>query len=294
MADTPSTTSADTSGLARAYRPARALIGWMRQEHAVLTMARRDQGATDDPALAARAEAARAAVAEREANAAQDAVLQNAPAGLSEHIEALRAHPQGSSMFAGGWSVAVAELAQVFAIQPTVYTDAAEERVREVVADDLEAVARVSLPIPQPVELPLQFDEARQAWMISSRNPNLRIVGQFTGQYEGTPVVGFAVNVSASFIQVASFRGRYLLRDGYHRSYGFLRRGITHVPVFYRDFSTFEDLALPPGMLPQDAYLSERPARLADYLDDAVSENVELPASQKMLVIQGIEITPFG
>ena len=47
-------------------------------------------------------------------------------------------------------------------------------------------------------------------------------------------------------------------------------------------------------MLPEASYLGERPPFLADYLADAVSTEIDLPASQKMLVIQGIEMNPMG
>jgi hypothetical protein len=56
----------------------------------------------------------------------------------------------------------------------------------------------------------------------------------------------------------------------------------------------FEPLGLGPGMLPEAAYLGDRPPNLADYLEDAVSAEVDLPASQKMLVVQGIEMNPIG
>jgi hypothetical protein len=74
----------------------------------------------------------------------------------------------------------------------------------------------------------------------------------------------------AIFIQVARFQGRLVLRDGYHRSYELLSRGITRVPAYVRDFDTTENLA-PPGMLPQGTWLGDRPPLLRDY---------QTPASQ--------------
>ena len=90
------------------------------------------------------------------------------------------------------------------------------------------------------------------------------------------------------------YRNRYLLRDGYHRAIGLLMRGITHAPVLFKDFGSFQALGLPPGMLPETAYLGERPPFLADYLADDVSQEIHAPASQKMIVIQGIEMNPLG
>ncbi len=42
-------------------------------------------------------------------------------------------------------------------------------------------------------------------------------------------------------------------------------------------------------MLPQDAYLGERPALIRDYLDDTVAVDVRVPATQKVIVITGLE-----
>ena len=64
--------------------------------------------------------------------------------------------------------------------------------------------------------------------------------------------------------------------------------------MFTREFGSLESLDLPAGMLPQGAYFGDRPPCLPDYLDDAVSVEVQLPAFQKMVVIQGLEVTPIG
>jgi hypothetical protein len=122
----------------------------------------------------------------------------------------------------------------------------------------------------------------------------LKIIGNWGGpvQQPGMVGFGFLVNIMPSFLQVAVYQNRYLLRDGHHRAYGFLQRGISVVPAFVREFSQFEHLGLPPGMLPQSAYMNERPPMLVDFMDDTVSADVVLPAFQKMIVIQGLELTP--
>jgi hypothetical protein len=157
------------------------------------------------------------------------------------------------------------------------------------------SIAAVSLPVPSSGELPAQFDESKKVWLFSAPNPNLRITGHFGGQVQpGVFGFGFIVAISPSFLQVARFQGRLFLRDGYHRAVGFLQRGIGVVPVFTRELGGLESLNLPPGMLPQGAYFGDRPPTVPDYLDDSVSVQVQLPAFQKMLVIQGLEVTPIG
>jgi hypothetical protein len=75
------------------------------------------------------------------------------------------------------------------------------------------------------------------------------------------------------------------------RKVGLLSRGIYKVPVLVRECRAFEHLGFPQGMLSQDAYLGERPPRLPDYLNDDVAINCDRVETQKLLVIQGNELT---
>jgi hypothetical protein len=43
------------------------------------------------------------------------------------------------------------------------------------------------------------------------------------------------------------------------------------------------------GMLPQNAYLGDRPALIRDYLNDEVAADVLVPATQKVVVITALE-----
>ncbi len=175
------------------------------------------------------------------------------------------------------WLPKIANLRKVCALQPVVFWDHAEERATSADPAEMLSVAKITLSIPDRAEIPLQYDQSRNTWMITSRNLNLKIVGNFSAPIQGFTGCGFLVAVSASFVQVVLHRGRYLLRDGYHRSLGLLARGITNVPVLYRQ-----------------SYLGERPPLLEDYLNNDVASEVLLPASQKMIVVQGMEMNPLG
>jgi len=130
---------------------------------------------------------------------------------------------------------------------------------------------------------------------MTSRNPNLRIIGNFsTPVPQGGHAFGFIVRILPSFIQVVKYRDRLVLRDGYHRSLGLLSRGIYLVPVFYKEFGPYDELGLPQGMLPQAAYLGDNPPVLPDYLAEDVSAEVALPATQRMIIVSGLETNPMG
>jgi len=188
----------------------------------------------------------------------------------------------------------------VCALQPVVFWDHAKERTQKAKLGDMLSLAKITIPVRRkPEEIPLQFDPARNTWMVLSRNPNLRILAPFNSPIKdqrGQDFVGcgFLFAISTSYVQVISVRGRYLLRDGYHRSLGLLAGGMTAVPVLFREFAEFEKIGLGAGMLPERAYLGRRPPLLSEYTNDAVSADVQLPASQKMIVIHGLEMNPIG
>ncbi len=66
------------------------------------------------------------------------------------------------------------------------------------------------------------------------------------------------------------------------------------MPAFVREFSRFQDLCLPAGLLDQAMYLGDRPPILPDYLNDSVSALISIPAVQKMIVVAGMELTPLA
>jgi hypothetical protein len=277
-------------------RPGRTLLGWLTDEQAVLLLSGQMLAPAEREALIERASAARRVVASRPLRAASRVSVEEVPPMvLDEHMLALNATPSGAQMIAEGWRVQVVDLREVHAAQTHVFTDHAVERAQGIAHDDIAAIARVSLPLPASASLPAQFDQSRQAWIVSAANPNLRIVGHFGHQLgPGVLGFGFAVAILPSFLQVAITGDRMILRDGYHRAYGFLRQGIFRVPVFARDFGPHADLGFPPGMLMPAAYLGDRAPLLTDYDDPTTSASVSLPVTQKMIVVQGLELTPIG
>jgi hypothetical protein len=274
-------------------RPARALLGWLADEQAYRLLASGRDDATPTPGQRALVTSARAAVAARAEGLDQDGAVSPAPA---EHERALRAtYP---AVFAEGWAVRMVDLSRLCAFQPVVYTDLARERAAAGGDGDVRQLAALTLPTGSPPPLRASFDEKRNAWVIVSSNRNLRLVGRFTapvpgapvgGGTGGTPGFGFVVTIMPSHLQVVELEGRYFLRDGYHRALGLLASGTAIVPALVASFSAIEELAV-PGALPQATYTGARPPILPDYLSSDVATGVQLPMSQKMVLVQGMEL----
>jgi hypothetical protein len=283
-------------GEAQLLRPARALLGWMSDHQALRMLASGRDDADPSPEDRARVSVARANAAARPPGIDQSGIAGPPPGELAAHEAELRA--SSPTMFSEGWQLALVDLARVCAFQPAVYTAPPSSPVPGVDVSDLLGLARITVPVVAPTALRASFDEARNAWVIVSPNRNLRLIGRFTAPVPGSPLggpsgetpgFGFVVTVVPSYLQVAAFRGRYILRDGYHRALGLLAAGVSVVPALVCNVASIEQLAV-AGSLPQDAYLGDHPPLLVDYLDDAVATDVMLPASQKMILIQGLEI----
>jgi hypothetical protein len=254
-------------------RRARALVAWMSAEEV-----RRLKRGEYDAAVDRRA---REALAARPAELDQSGLVGPWPVELDAYATALRATEGAQPMWSRGWELAlITDLRRVVAAQPTVFVDVADGEAGMELSDRT-AVAGITLPLsPPPAEIPASFDEDRQAWNIASPSPNLRITGNFGGEIRpGVLGFGFLVQILTSFVSVAEFRGRYILRDGYHRTARLLADGIVAAPAFVRRFGDEESL-FRAGMLPERIYCGDRPPTLQDYHDDVVAGDVWFAPAQ--------------
>jgi hypothetical protein len=143
--------------------------------------------------------------------------------------------------------------------------------------------------------MPFMFDQVRNAWVLSSPNPNLRVAAPFSGEVQpGSFGFGFVAELARSYVQVAGVGGRYFLRDGYHRTHGLLAAGVTWIPALVREYASIEEVAMPMGLLPPATYLGDRPPMLSDYLDATVSAETSAPVTTKIVLVQAIEISSLA
>ncbi len=285
-------------GIQRVMRPARALIGWM-SESSALNMLAHGPGALTEADRRGLIQAAQARVAERRPGVDQTDAVMEPPPELADYIQTLTQHAVMDQFKKEGWTVRLANLRKLCSIQPAVFLDHAAERTRTAQPKDLNALARITLPMEQASsEFSTAYDEARQRFILTSRNPNFRIVGAFNNAMPAKGQMGLAVgfvNVTTlSLLQVVKHRGRYMLRDGNHRALGLLANGIDLVPVLYREYGEFDSMELSHGLFPPKVFLGERPPLLIDYLDDTVASQVALPATQKVVIVQAIETSVVG
>lgn len=279
-------------------RKARALVGYLPLEQAlqVIDGGKAPQSDIDRAEAIAVWERYKAAADSRLPIEVRSPVRQ-LPSVYESMVAELQRRPDVIQAFAPHlWSVAAIDLSvPILSYQSLVHTDDAVQRVAGVDLQDPRALFNACLPEQERVELPGGFDPSQNAFTISSLNPNLRIASfelveapQPAGLMKR--IAGFSLSLGSSHVQVAEYRGRWMIRDGYHRLCGLMALGATIVPCIHIKARTFEETgAARPGFFGYEVLYSDRPPQLSDFLDDALSLEVTTPAVRKVVRIRAEE-----
>jgi hypothetical protein len=279
------------------HRPARALIGWVNSSEAVRLLLGHNPGPNDETGgLAEQAAECREAVEARPPYEEVDPLIPDHP--LVARLDDVAARPAVQAAFHGmQWRSAVVDLTKVLSFQKLVFTD------REMTSDgplSETELLELCLPSEQPVPpVGAIGDPDGKGFTISSLNTNLRIAAGQVGEAVVAPApdqpsvkmqaITLLVSMGTSYLQVARYRSRALLRDGYHRAASLLQAGVTAAPAIFIEARSFEEVQPPPGALPYEILFGVRPPALTDYWDDSVSRAVRQLAVRKVIRVRGEE-----
>jgi hypothetical protein len=128
---------------------------------------------------------------------------------------------------------------------------------------------------------------------LHSSNPDLQLrLSPKAGRDDFPPLSLFG---GSPFFEVAEFRGRWFLRDGYHRAYRLLRAGVHCIPAVVIYTRTIEELgATEPWFFSEDHLFSDHPPRVVDFIDESLVLRYERPALRKVIRIRIEEsLQPF-
>jgi hypothetical protein len=218
----------------------------------------------------------------------QAGVIQALPAMLNEHVAQLRHSPDARRMFDDHWAVAlVVDLRRLVSAQGFVLTDYHTAAVSA--EPDIRSVAHTTLPLERPpAQIATDFDPALQVWRVTSPSTNMRITSRFADETRaGAFGVGFTVEVLTSFLSVAEYGRRLILRDGYHRAYQLIRAGIFSAPAFVRAYRDDETVFV-GETLPKEIWTGDRPPLLADFGNGTVAHDIWLPQPETTLYVGAI------
>lgn len=178
------------------------------------------------------------------------------------------------------WSLGIVDLRFLIAFQRRLTFRSEMPPLSIPAGNDWPALMALSFGSSKPIECELIYDHSTRTVTIRSSNPNLHIR---TTNDAASPL---SIQNSGPFFEVACFRNRWFLRDGYHRAYDLLRAGVFEVPAVVIQVSNLEDLgAAQPWFLPEEVLFSETPPYVADFLNDDLVIEYERPPLIKTLRI---------
>jgi hypothetical protein len=179
------------------------------------------------------------------------------------------------------WSLGVVDLRKLIAFQRRIAANSSQPTSHTPQVDEWPALAAISfgaskLPCYEIIQKP-----GADTIVFRSSNPNLTL--RFSND-RSSPVL---VHAGSPFFEVAQYRGRWFLRDGYHRAYDLLRASIFRTPAVIVYAVTLEELgAAQPWFFNEETLFSATPPRVVDFLDDALVLEYNRP-----LLIKTVSVT---
>lgn len=293
------TTVSSIRGEEVAQRPLRVLTAWLSDQEAVLSLLGRQPASQEELAeVSQKVAACKAALAARPAFSPTSPVVD---AGDDPTLQVIKARPDICATFANfSWYPAMVDLREVLAFQKAISVEGLEARLASA-HSGREQLLDLCLPTDQPIPPSAVTGElGGKGFTVSSLNPNLRIAGSQVGVAEVNrgpdlppahmQALMFLVSMGTSYLQVAHYKDRYFIRDGYHRAAGLLREHIDIVPCILIEARNFDEVTGPPqGFLSFEILFGDHPPRLADFWDDEIAHTVLRPATRKVIRVRGDE-----
>jgi hypothetical protein len=174
------------------------------------------------------------------------------------------------------WSLGLVDLRLLLAFQRRLACDPSFPQISVPAANNWSALMALSFGPAKP--LVCDFIRGEATVVLQSSNPNLHF------RISTDPSSPVTVHAGSPFFEVAQYRGRWFLRDGYHRAYALLQAGIFQLPAVIVQTATLEELgAAQPWFFPEEILLSSSPPRVTDFLDNALILEYDRPSLIKTL-----------
>jgi hypothetical protein len=209
-----------------------------------------------------------------------NAILKQETAALHDALMAHAHRPDLLAEMAGlSWSLGVVDLHRLIAFQRRLVFASQLARIAMPVAQDSAALLALSFGTPQPAVCDV-IHQSSTYIVVQSSNPNLHL------RTTASAAAPITLHAGSPFFEVASYRGRWFLRDGYHRACELLRAGVYAVPAVIVCAETLQQLGADhPWFFPEEILFSQTPPRVEDFLVDALNLDYDRPRLIKTIRI---------
>ena len=178
------------------------------------------------------------------------------------------------------WSLGVVDLRHLLSFQRRLSFDPDLRQLPIPAADDWPGLLHFTFAARRPLLCDVLLRDADTLELCSS-DPNLQV------RLSADLAQPLLTHLGSAFLEVAAFRGRFFLRDGYHRAYRLLRHGITAVPAVVVRAKTLLELgSTRPQFFTEHTLFSSHPPHLIDFLEDRLTAEYTRPRLYKTLHIK--------
>jgi hypothetical protein len=239
--------------------------------------------------LSDKSERAKRILLER-ANYEPCSAILHAETALIQHL--LNGHAQRTELrreYDGlDWTIGVVDLRCLLAFQRRLVFDL-EFRLLDIPQqDDWSALLSFSFGQARSTKYKMKVHEIDRQFSgltLQSRNPDLQLRPIPDSELRGS--LPFSLFGGSPFFEVAELRGRWFLRDGYHRAYRLLQAGVSHLPAVVIHARTIDEVgATQPWFFNEEQLFSAHPPRVADFLEDSLVLHYKRPQLIKTISIR--------
>jgi hypothetical protein len=271
----------------------RELIGWGFDEYPFRS------AMTDfsPEALTNRAKRASEMLAQRDCHADSDALLAEETKSI-QHLLALASQRDDLQREYEelDWTLAVVDLRRLLAFQRRLILDPARKPLELLDQDDWPRLISLAIGTKRSTEHHLVHNRCTIDGLdvnLYSSNPDLQF--RLDPKKSGTGFPFLSLHGGSPFFEVAKLRGRWFLRDGYHRAYNLLQAGVHRVPAVVIFARTIRELgATEPWFYGEEQLFSDRPPRVTDFLDEELTLSYERTPLRKVIRVRIEEsLEPF-
>jgi hypothetical protein len=239
--------------------------------------------------FAKRIEQAQQKLAERECHAGCHALLAEEDESLNHLLAECKQRVDLQEEYEGlDWTLDVVDLRRLLAFQRRLVFSAGQDTLPTPQQDDWPQLISFTVGLQRDTEHHFVHNRGASGELdisLHSNNPDLQLrLSPNAGRRGHSPLSLYG---GSPFFEVAKLRGRWFLRDGYHRAYRLLQAGVHRIPAVVIYARTLEELgATQPWFFSEEQLFSDRPPRVMDFLDENMVLRYERTALRKVIRIR--------
>jgi hypothetical protein len=186
------------------------------------------------------------------------------------------------------WTLGVVDIRRLLAFQRRLIFDHESQLSQIPQQQDWPALLSFSFGLARDTTYNMsvhEIDGQLSGITLRSCNPDLQLRALSDSGPDGS--LPFSLFGGSPCFEVAEFRGRWFLRDGYHRAYRLLRAGVNQVPAVVIHARTIENVgATQPWFFNEGQLFSSHPPRVTDFLEDGLVSQYQRPRLVKTISIR--------